>query len=227
MKRLITIIMAIAIITASVNPTTVTAKTKNPAFNKKSITLNMTNKRRNPSVKLKVKNTKAKKIKWKTSNSDVVDIKVIKPHTIKVKAKHCGTTTITCKVGGKKLTCKVTVNNHYKFCKGKHNWVGVWKTIKNEADPLKVENNDYRYTDPCGFFYSEEEAQRHQMPFEGLKANCGVWNKKYKEIGPHGSKAKSNYIVNGTYECIETTFIDYYYCTKCPKRIDNTLFPAW
>ncbi len=55
------------------------------------------------SIKLKVKGTK-KKVKWSTSKKKVATVK-----NGKVTAKKEGTATITAKVAGKKLKCKVTV----------------------------------------------------------------------------------------------------------------------
>ncbi len=80
------------------------AKAK-PKLNKKKITIKV-----GKTKKLKVKNLKGKKVKWKTSNKKVVKIKKTKKQTVvKLKGKKAGTATITAKVGKKKYKCKVTV----------------------------------------------------------------------------------------------------------------------
>ena len=80
------------------------AKAK-PKLSKKKITVKV-----GKTKKLKVKNLKGKKVKWKTSNKKVVKIKKTKKKTVvKLKGKKAGTATITAKVGKKKYKCKVTV----------------------------------------------------------------------------------------------------------------------
>lgn len=78
------------------------AKTK---LNKKKITIKV-----GKTKKLKIKNLKGKKVKWKTSNKSVVKIKKTKKkNMVQLKGKKAGTATITAKVGKKKYKCKVTV----------------------------------------------------------------------------------------------------------------------
>lgn len=80
------------------------AKAK-PKLNKKKITIKV-----GKTKKLKIKNLKGKKVKWKTSNKSVVKIKKTKKKTVvQLKGKKAGTATITAKVGKKKYKCKVTV----------------------------------------------------------------------------------------------------------------------
>lgn len=71
-----------------------------------TIKLNTTKKtlRIGKTYQLKVKNT-TKTVKWKSSNSKIASVS----SEGLVTAKKAGTTTITAKVGKKKLTCKVTV----------------------------------------------------------------------------------------------------------------------
>lgn len=78
------------------------AKTK---LNKKKITIKV-----GKTKKLKIKNLKGKKVKWKTSNKSVVKIKKTKKKTVvQLKGKKAGTATITARIGKKKYKCKVTV----------------------------------------------------------------------------------------------------------------------
>lgn len=105
MKRILAFVIVIAMVSAICSDT-VTAKTK-VKLNKKKITLSITNKKKNPTATLKVKGLSkkmVKKAKWYTSKKSVATVK-----KGKVTAKNAGKTTITCKVKGKKYTCKVTV----------------------------------------------------------------------------------------------------------------------
>ncbi len=72
-----------------------------PKLNKTSITL-----AKGSSCTLKVKNTK-KKVKWKSMNKKVATV----TSKGRVTGKKKGTTYITASVSGKKLSCKVTVND--------------------------------------------------------------------------------------------------------------------
>ena len=83
------------------------AKTK---LNKKKITIKV-----GKTKKLKIKNLKGKKVKWKTSNKSVVKIKKTKKKTVvQLKGKKAGTATVTAKIGKKKYKCKVTVKGAKK-----------------------------------------------------------------------------------------------------------------
>lgn len=76
-----------------------------PKLSKKKITLTV-----KKSATLKIKGSSKKKVKWKTSNKKVIQVKKTKKQTIvKLVAKKKGTAKITATVGKKKLTCKVTV----------------------------------------------------------------------------------------------------------------------
>ena len=79
-------------------------------ISKKSVVTNV-----GKTVRLKVKGTK-KKVRWSSSNKKVATVK-----KGKVKAKKTGRATITAKVGGKKLRCKVKVYPNYKS-----SIVGIW-----------------------------------------------------------------------------------------------------
>lgn len=58
---------------------------------------------------LKVTGNNGKKVTWKSSNTKIVQVKAKGTSNAKLTAKKAGTATITATVGGKKLTCKVTV----------------------------------------------------------------------------------------------------------------------
>lgn len=103
-KRIITFIVVITMMVAMVNPVTADAATK-VKLNKTKATLTITDSKKNPTATLKVKGT-SKKAKWSTSDKNVATVK-----NGKVTAKKAGKATITCKVNGKKLTCKVTVKD--------------------------------------------------------------------------------------------------------------------
>lgn len=106
-KRLLAVIV-IAAVMATALPNMVEAKAK-PVLNKKKVTLTITNTKKNPKATLKVKgvsNKIAKKAKWTTSNKKVATVK-----KGKVMAKKAGRATITCKVQGRRLTCKITVKD--------------------------------------------------------------------------------------------------------------------
>lgn len=106
-KRLLAVIVIAAVMVTAL-PNMVKAKTK-PTLNKKKVTLTITNTKKNPKATLKVKgvsNKIAKKAEWTTSNKKVATVK-----KGKVTAKKTGKATITCKVQGRRLTCKITVKD--------------------------------------------------------------------------------------------------------------------
>lgn len=98
-KRILSVILALGMLFGLVTPVSSQAAKKAPKLNKKKLTLTV-----GDTAKLKVKNTK-KKIKWSSSKKAVATV----TKKGKIKAKKAGKTTITAKVGKKKLTCKVTV----------------------------------------------------------------------------------------------------------------------
>lgn len=107
MRKVLCFVVAIAMVSALIaNPVEAAAKAK---LNKKKVTLTITDSKKNPKTTLKIKGvTKkvAKKAKWTTSKKSVATVK-----KGKVTAKKAGKATITCKVKGKKYTCKVTVKD--------------------------------------------------------------------------------------------------------------------
>lgn len=100
MKQLLCLMLVLALSLIAPTPTTSrAAKKKKVKLNKSKITLTV-----GKTAKLKVKNTK-KKVKWSSSKKSVATVS----KKGKIRAKKAGKTTITAKVGKKKLTCKVTV----------------------------------------------------------------------------------------------------------------------
>lgn len=98
-KRIISTVLALSLVVSM--PVSASAAKKQPKLNKTKLTLKV-----GKSTKLKVKNTK-KKVKWSSSKKKVATVK-----NGKVTAKKVGKTTITAKVGKKKLKCKVTVTKN-------------------------------------------------------------------------------------------------------------------
>ena len=117
------------------------AKTK---LNKKKITIKV-----GKTKKLKIKNLKGKKVKWKTSNKSVVKIKKTgKKTVVKLKGKKAGTATITAKVGKKKYKCKVTVKGAKKNVSNNTNnntnvKVVTEKEVKQQEAALNKKYEDY------------------------------------------------------------------------------------
>lgn len=104
MKKILSVILILAMLLIMVNPATADAATK-VKLNKKKITLTITDNKKNPTATLKMKGT-TKKAKWSTSDKTIATVK-----KGKVTAKAAGKVTITAKVNGKKCTCKVTVKD--------------------------------------------------------------------------------------------------------------------
>ncbi len=121
--------MLVIILTLAL-PTTAQAAGK-VKLNKTKATLTITQKKKNPTYKLKVKGTK-KKVKWKSSNSKVATVS----KSGKVTAKKKGTTTITAKVSKKILQCKITVKDTRKTRKTTNR--GSSYTIKFNANTGKI-----------------------------------------------------------------------------------------
>lgn len=129
-KKSFTVITMLAVMLTLAMPTTAQAASK-IKLNKSKATLTITQKKKNPTYKLKVKGTK-KKVKWKSSNSKVATVS----KSGKVTAKKKGTTTITAKVSKKTLRCKVTVKDTRK--KSNTSSSGSSYTIKFNANKGKI-----------------------------------------------------------------------------------------
>lgn len=160
MRKVLCFVVAVAMVSALIaNPVEAAAKAK---LNKKKVTLTITDSKKNPTTTLKVKGVSskvAKKAKWSTSNKKVATVK-----KGKVTAKKAGKVTITCKVKGKKYTCKVTVKDKRTTNKGELNITITEKASETGLGPkfprrphpdfvyLVTEDDLYRAggTDPYG-----------------------------------------------------------------------------
>ena len=126
------------------------AKTK---LNKKKITIKV-----GKTKKLKIKNLKGKKVKWKTSNKSVVKIKKTgKKTVVKLKGKKAGTATITAKVGKKKYKCKVTVKGTKKNTSSNTNnntnvKVVTEKEVKQQEAALNQQINEFNMSRNSGIW---------------------------------------------------------------------------
>ena len=97
-KRIISLIMLLAMLLVLVIPAYAKAK---PKISKKSVTITV-----GKTLKLSVK--KAKKVKWSSSNKKIATVN----KKGLVTAKSAGNAIITAKVGKKKLKCKITVKQN-------------------------------------------------------------------------------------------------------------------
>lgn len=224
--------LIMAMIFTSVNPVTTEAGTKKAALNKKSITLTITDKKNAPTTTIKVKNVKAKKVKWTSSNKKVASVKKTGKYSAKVTAKKAGKTKVTCKGNGKRLVCKVTVkdkrivtydnddndtdNTNAKTDTQKcdhNNLVAKWTVFEHEGDYP----NTWMGTCYCGVFTSKEEWNQHFFELQML----GSFTKIAQDTGIHGKKAESASYAIGPDEKgmvhvkIRTKYIESYHCTKC------------
>lgn len=98
-KKILACLLALTLVFTSVNLYKVQAS-KKMKLNKTKVLVRI-----GSPVKLKVKNAKKKKIKWKTSNKKIATVS----KKGVVKGKDDGNCTITAKVGKKKLKCKIAV----------------------------------------------------------------------------------------------------------------------
>ena len=123
--KISTIAMVFCLLVTAAPAMNADAKAK-PKLNKKKITVKV-----GKTKKLKIKNLKGKKVKWKTSNKKVVKIKKTDKSTVvKLKGKKAGISTITAKIGNKKFTCKVTVKE-----------IGASTTYKGDRIPPSVDED--------------------------------------------------------------------------------------
>lgn len=231
--KIITIIMAIAMIVGTINPLRVEAVSKKkPKLTRKSITLTITNRRKTPMTTLKVKNTKVKKIKWVMSNKNVASIKKAGSYGVKITARKAGKATITCKVAGRKLICKVIVKDKRKTDdktdndntkkdetpKCEHEWAEKWATFELEGDYAADVTLCY-----CGVLEPDVDLKRHL--FETSVARAAYSKTKMElETGIHGTRAKGAgstdvYGDISVHVTIKREYIEYYYCTKCGKKV--------
>lgn len=215
-SKIAAIIVAIAIMVVSVNSSQVTAKTKKkPKLNKKSVTLTITNKNKSPAVTLKVKNAGSKKASWKSSNKKVATIKVTGKYNAKITAKKAGKANITCRVNGKKLVCKITVNDGSTKCN--HKWAEKWNVYEIEKECTGAEAVCY-----CGFAGTLEESYQHDIDASRVIPSSNKMKLATKVTGLHGTKAKGEATLkcssNGDILISKREYIEYLYCTKCGKK---------
>ncbi len=109
-----------------------------------AVRLNATKKTLNvgQTTTLKVKGT-SKKVKWSSSNKGIASV----TQKGKVTAKNAGTATITAKVSGKSLKCRITVNQN--FYKIGQTWTvpGQWSITINSVQETSY-RNEYADTNP-------------------------------------------------------------------------------
>lgn len=181
---------------------------------------------------LKVKNAKTKKIKWKSSNKKVASIKKAGSYGVKITARKAGRAKITCKTAGKKLTCKVIVKDKRKTDnktdndnikkdetpKCEHEWAEKWATFELEGDYPADVTVCY-----CGILEPGTDLKRHL--FETSVASAAYSKTKMEmETGIHGTKARGTSSVDvygdiSAHVTIKREYIEYYYCTKCGKKV--------
>lgn len=226
--KTITIVTMLAIVLAMAMPMQAQAASRaKPKLNKTKATLTITDKKKAPSFTLKVKNVSKKAVKkavWKSSNKKVATVS----KSGKVVARKKGKATITVKVSGKKLTCKVTVADNRKPKKPTptetqacdHDWEKHWTVFEEEGDCPEGTFMGFCY---CGLFTDEEKYHQHLWILQTQAALC---TSKERMCGLHGSEVKSecdsysNPDGSEHYK-LRTEYIDYMYCTKCGKRVTN------
>ena len=104
-----------------ITPISASAKAKKPKLSKKSVSIT-----RGKTYKLKLKNAKAKKVKWTSSKKSIATVK-----KGKITTKKAGKATITAKYKGKKYKCKLTVkgkiiNTSNTFKVYKNGTIKIW-----------------------------------------------------------------------------------------------------
>ena len=131
LKKILACLLAVTLVFTSVNFGEVEAAKKYKLNKTKTFV------RIGSPVKLKVKNAKKKKIKWKSSNKKIATVS----KKGVVKGKKYGKCNVTAKIGKKKLKCRVIVT--HKVAK-----VITAKTISKIAKKLKSKGK-YNSTDKC------------------------------------------------------------------------------
>lgn len=240
MKKTITKIMAViimfAVIFTMAVPTQVEAAKAKPKLNKKTVTLTITDKKTAPAVTLKIKNASkaaVNKAVWNSSNKKVAIVK-----SGKVIAHKKGKATITVKVNGKKLTCKVTVKDKRTPVqptetpetpqKCKHEWKKHWTTFVTEGEGYEAETEPAAFCN-CGPFATKEEFKMH-LSLLGLRhldltkeeQICGIHSEKAKTTVTNRAEGTSRIPVTHWYFKVETKYIDYMDCVKCGKHVENS-----
>lgn len=215
MKRILSVILSLVIILSLAAPVDAAQK---PKLNKKKATLTISETVKNPTITLKVKGTK-KKAKWSTSNKKVATVK-----NGKVTAKREGRATITCKVNGKKLTCKVTVS------KCKHKWKKHWCVYEN----AQINPHGYANRKLCGcgshtldidtdsHYWSHDDKYPYIQSMIGLH---GVWAKVSNTSTIINQPDETHKMTAYWLDKVRTEYIDYVDCTKCGDHVDALDLP--
>lgn len=182
-KFLVFVTLVFAFITVAFMPLTANAA-GNVKLNKSKLVLEM-----GSTDTLAVKNT-TKNVKWSSSNKKIVKVKkgTLTPVSV-------GTATVTARVDGKKLTCKVTVADY----------TGMSIEQKNVVSfALKHVGNRYRYggtsltngTDCSGFTYAVYKNFGYNLQRTAYQQLCSTKNVKKKNLKPgdlifYGSSKRS------------------------------------
>lgn len=217
MRKVLCFVVAIAMVTALI-PNHVEAATK-VKLNKKKVTLTITNSKKNPTTTLKVKGVSskvAKKAKWSTSNKKVATVK-----KGKVTAKKAGKATITCKVKGKKYTCKVTVKDKRTKNTGVLNVTVTGASILCKGTPQQTDETNkpiLNDTNQIAVTYNGKDVT-NEVKYESSDPKVGYVDKPgILESGGYGTKFRltvSYQGVNKTIMLRKQKITDYYnecYC---------------
>ncbi len=184
-QKIIGIILTLALLAGSFATATadVHAAAKKPVLNRTGITLTV-----GDNYKLKVSN--AKKVTWSSSKKSVAAVS--KYGT--VKAKKAGKATITAKVSGKKLVCRVTVRNkkinsetQSKILVAYFSWSGTSERIAENiikqtgADSFRIERAEPYSSDYSTVAYGEAKTEADTNARPEIK-NPPVSISQYKKV---------------------------------------------
>ena len=216
MKRILSFILSLIVIVSLAAPVDAAQK---PKLSKTKVTLTVSESVKHPTFTLKVKGTK-KKAKWSTSNKKVATVK-----KGKITAKGKGKATITCKVSGKKLTCKVTVSE----CK--HNWNKHWAVYEREQ---VIPYGDLMGSSICSCGLITIEMQKSGYVHRPSYEPHDIQN----SIGLHGSSTTFTFTDESflgedergvpcmyNRHITRTQYVDYMDCTKCGEYVDALDLP--
>ena len=133
-KRILACLITLTLVFTSVNFSLVQTEAK-VKLNKKQVLVRI-----GSPVKLKVKNAKKKRIKWKSSNKKIATVS----KKGVVKGKDDGKCTVTAKVGKKKLKCIIVVAHIVAKKTSAKTMAAVTKQIKKKGTYI-AESKCYRY----------------------------------------------------------------------------------
>ena len=237
--KIITMIMAIAMILTSVNPMPAQAASKkanNITISSKTSDLTVTKVKTNKynvTVTAGVKNAQllatagkknvSKACIWKSSNKKIMTVK-----NNKLTAKKAGKCKVTVTYKGKKTVLNVTVTKATKTTsdtkkKCDHDWEEHWRTLELSFE--LPEGSNGLTVCSCGIFTTQEAALEH---LSKIMLYSGAYNSQEKMCGVHGTKMKSRnwseFDEDGIEtQCIKTEYIDYMTCKKCNLRVSAYL----